>query len=524
MPTGRTRNRTRKTKKGGSYLVPIRVADRPRDDYDLHILIAHGSISPEFYYVVPPNVILLMPNACGLPLSSAKQATDYLFMTPADAKGAFERDFFETAGGSLAKLRSEFTVYLPGDIMPLHQFTFDPVLGKTPFLQGRRDKLNFGFVGLFQPGGLHSTPITKDAYPYTDAPNLYNVPFKEGIYLIGGKTYYRNPFRFAEILISNALAYYSKQTDPLYRSLYPKLAPALNAIVGTAKRVVGGTYEIQLLRGDTSQWLVATDPHKAATDLMELVLPVMPENQLAPKILETGRRAFFLHEIVKPAAQPQIYLLNSCRSLHEKGENGRNWFNAANSKPVKKESFNFTKPSMSLVRTISESGKKELNMGKINAFRSSKGLPPNTETVLKYDSFRTLLEETVAVYDAEADMAYGPLVEDIQSVLAHLRTYEPAVRVAESTAAEETLEMERKAAIAALEAERAAVAAAAVVTRKETIAAEIEKQKRILTKLRDDIQIFTRAKRNANVVAAKEARTKAQETKKALEVELASLM
>ena len=131
--------------KGGSYSIPLRPEDRPAADYDLNILTAHGEITPDYYYIVPDNTIIILPNACGLVLKVDESAADYLFMEPTEAKAAFERDFMTTTG----KRRAPFTAYFPGDIMPLHLFTFSPLLHIYP------GQFTMGFVGVFKPGALY---------------------------------------------------------------------------------------------------------------------------------------------------------------------------------------------------------------------------------------------------------------------------------------------------------------------------------------------------------------------------------
>jgi hypothetical protein len=496
---------TRRRHRGGSYTIPVRSADRPTD-YDLFLLTGHGEITPEFYYIVPDNVLLLLPNMCGVPLAASKTATSYLFSTPEQAIKDFEIDFFGAAAPAASgagarapsRLISPFTVYLPGDILPLHQFYFSPCLGWEKFVSGRSNRLDFGFVGLFRPGALHKHPLLPlfKSHPY---PNIYSLEFG-----IPTNIYQASSYKKA---IAKTIQYFivSKEYE------YSMLGQTAAVIVGSDVdyRTKRDFYE-SFRKGDPKYVEPYINVRSNAVKVINTLIPTIPENLLNESVLKEKKKIFFLNEIVKPSEKPSIYLINTCRSLFEDATSPS--FELASAYVP-----NMSKPSMKLVRTVSNVGKQEFNMKRLNEFRATKGLPVDIPQVIKYDALAAYLKSTIDAYNAEADTIYAPLFEAIQTVHSQLTSYMPTVRVKASETAEYRLEAAAAAASAAEEEETKARLRA-------ELPKELESVKRLIKSYQTDLMYLKKGKASAEEIELTTSQIRElQESKKSIMAQLETL-
>lgn len=498
--------RRRRRRHGGSYAIPVRPSDRPAD-YDLFLLTGHGEITPEFYYIVPDNVLLLLPNMCGVPLAASKTATSYLFSTPEQAIKDFEIDFFGAAvpasagAGSHAapsRLSSPFTVYVPGDILPLHQFYFSPCLGWEKFVNGRSNRLDFGFVGLFKPGALHKHPLLPlfKSHPY---PNIYSLEFGAPTNAYQASSYKKS--------IAKVIQYFIASKDYNYSRLGQEAAARVGSEVDY--RTKKDFYD-SFRKGDPKYVEPYINVRPNAVNVINMLIPNIPENVLHEFVLNDKKKIFFLNEIVKPSEKPAIYLINTCRSLLEE----------ATEPSFELESAyvpNMSKPSMKLVRTVSNVGKQEFNMKRLNEFRISKGLLVETPQVIKYDALAAYLKSSIDAYDAETDKMYAPLFEGLQTVYSQLTSYVPTVRIKASETAERHLEAAAAAASAAEDMEKKARLRA-------ELPKELESVKRLIKSYQTDLLYLKKGKASAEDIEWTMSQIRElQESKKSIIAQLEAL-
>ena len=493
---------TRRRHRGGSYTIPVRPSDRPAD-YDFFLLTGHGEITPEFYYIVPDNVLLLLPNMCGVPLAASKTATSYLFSSPAQAIKEFEYDFFETAAAGAgarapSRLVSPFTVYLPGDILPLHQFYFSPCLGWEKFVNGRSNQLDFGFVGLFRPGALHKHPLLPlfKSHPY---PNIYSLEFGAPTNVAQASSYKKS--------IAKAIQYFIVSKEYDYKILGQEAAVLVGSDIDY--RTKGDFYD-SFRKGDPKYVESYINVRSNAVKVINTLIPTIPENILYESVLKEKKKIFFLNEIVKPSEKPSIYLINTCRSLFEDAT--APVFELASAYVP-----NMSKPSMKLVRTVSNVGKQEFNMKRLNEFRISKGLSVETPQVMKYDALAAYLKSSMDAYDTEADTIYAPLFEGLQSVYSQLISYVPTVRVKASETAERRLEAAAAAASVAEEEEKKARLRA-------ELPKELESVKRLIKSYQTDLLYLKKGKASAETIEWTTSQIRElQESKKSIMTQLETL-
>ena len=376
-------------KKGGSYRTPI----RPIDNIHLRILNAHGSISPEYYYIVPDNVYLVLPNECGLSTSEAHVVTQPIFETPEEGMRTFRERFVQD--GARTAEGAPFTVYEPGDILPVHVFEFYPFLSPYAFLREAIHYAKFGYVGLFEPGSLQHLPFLHDPRvvaglgPKDNSYQLdwYNPP----PYAFG-----THPLSLQNYCI--AVMEYLKTKGSAYKKLLDRYSDVV-------------IYKLTRLE---------------CVRMLKTLLPVIPENSMAPTILTTGNYHYSLYDIVEHCvaqrtdANPMYILINACRSLQE-SVLGLN---------EELTVLTTSKPSLSLVRAISSSvhtddGTAAVNMKTINMLRRKKGLRSYDHSVIKYDQLRTVLGETRSLYTPETDTEYAGLMSKVDGLLGILHAYAP---------------------------------------------------------------------------------------------------
>ena len=372
----------------------------PIDEFHLRILNAHGTISPEYYYIVPDNVYLMMPNTCGVKTMTSDVVTQSIFEAPEDGVRTFRERFMgaKTAEGN------SFTVYEPGDIIPIHIFNFSPTLGTRAFLRNAVGTIEFGYVGTFRPGSLHSLPFLDDATPlYTRKDNFYGIVWQPG---------------------------FEKVTDEYFPKEKYIIQNYCLAIINYLK-TLGDAYNDILRPFNTVTRVGLT--RSACVDIMKLLLPVIPENSMAPKILASGEYRYSLHDIVEHFSyersddKPMIVLFNACRTLKEDGKMEWNG-----------NTVDTVKPSMALVRAMSASVRRNdsdatVNMKLVNTLRIKKGMPIYPYSVIKYDQLSAILHETYAAYNAETDAEFRLLIGKLAPLLEVLAAYRPPATAVEAT-------------------------------------------------------------------------------------------
>lgn len=402
---------TRK-RKGGSYRPPMDGLSK----FHLRICTAHGAITPEYFYVVPDNVFLLLPNSCGVSTSTNDVISDPLFLPGKEGYEYFMHRFFKEGGRTESGAR--FTVYVPGDILPVHVFHFLSLLSL-------KEKIRFGYTGIFVPGSLSRLPFLHHPVALPSS-NFY------------------------------ALRWVNPTTTESYHVVPHDhdIAQNFSMVLLKYLREKGHNYREYLKK--YAEFHQTTMSYSDCYRLLNEVIPIIPENLLAATIVQTGQHTYSLYDIVdhcvmskKKTDSPLIILMNACRTLQER------------------EVVDFetdetpSKPSMALIRTLSAAGHTDdkatsLNMKNIQAFRDTKGLPAIPFPVMKHDALFAFLSQTFTAYNPETDSAYKPLLDLIEPFMNMLGEYRPFGEKQRATAyMEENIDR-----IYARAAELAAIAAA----------------------------------------------------------------
>jgi hypothetical protein len=365
---------TRK-RKGGSYRAPMDGLSK----FHLRICTAHGAVTPEYFYVVPDNVFLLLPNSCGVKTTTDEVISDPIFLPGKEGYEYFMHRFFKEGGRTESGAR--FTVYVPGDILPVHVFYFLSLLSL-------KEKIRFGYTGIFLPGSLN-----------------------------------RLPFLHHPVALPRSNFYALRWVNPNASLPHDNdIAQNFSMVLLTYLREKGHSYREYLKK--YAEFHQTTMSYSDCYRLLNEVIPIIPENLLAPTILQTGQHAYSLYDIVdhckmsKKTDSPLIILMNACRTLQER------------------EVVDFetdetpSKPSMPLIRTLSAAGHTDdkatsLNMKNIQAFRDTKGLPAMPFSVMKHDALFAFLSQTFTAYNPETDSAYKPLLDLIEPFMIILGEYRP---------------------------------------------------------------------------------------------------
>jgi hypothetical protein len=448
----KTRKIKQSRKKGGSYRTPM----DPIENFNIRIMNAHGSISPEYYYIVPENVYLLLPNTCGVSASADDVAAQSLFQTPEEGIKTFLNRFVK--GGSKAA-GTPFTVYEPGDIIPMHVLSFDPRFAITQyFLRREVPNYNFGFVGIFRPGSLEKLPFLNDAL-VDEGPkiNLFQLIWKDFNSRKSENANYSTESWVIQRYCKTLLNYLKRMGD-IYTEY---LRPYEDIDVGTMTR-------------------------EQCDNIIRFLLPVIPESYMAYRILASKIYTYSMYDIITEVVSkrandhPLFVVMNTCRSLQERG----------------------SKPSMAIVRAISNashtnSDPAAVNMNTINNFRKAKGLSLHKHAVLKYDQLRTFLRETKESHNPLTDTEFNPVISRIESLLAVLSDYIPPAEDIVSA----TIYMNNNIARIHGEIEESLriVAAEAEGVKKDR---DLLLLKRRRDKLKDDIAVLKRGKGNATALKA----------------------
>lgn len=266
-------------------------------------------------------------------------------------------------------------------------------------------------------------------------------------------------------------------------------------------RSLGGAYP-DFLRA-LENYTVVNITREHCNAMFQQLLPLIPQNSMASRILATARYNYSMNDIITELVskraddKPLFVLFNTCRSLMEKELPKSEW----NDNNVIKRN----KPSMALVRAISTAGHTNsepvaVNMNTINNFRKMKGLSVQRHAYIKYDELRALLDETRGSYDASTDAEFAPLMAKIESLITILSAYSPSADAVGATKymnyqiAEARDESMRRSAAAAK------AAAAEEASKAEADAAAKERElillKRRREKIKDDISILKRGKMN----------------------------
>ena len=418
-----------------------------------------------------------MPNSCGVPTAAVDVAAQSLFQTPEEGVKTFIDRFVK--GGVKAATAAPFTVYEPGDILPMHVFSFDPRLAiKDLFLRKETNNYKFGYVGVFEPGALEKFPLVNDAIvDYEEAKNnLFRVVWID-----------------LKVRIDEGVYKYSPNHPAIIQIYCIKLLKYL--------RSLGGAYP-DFLRA-LENYTVVNITREHCNAMFQQLLPLIPQNSMASRILATARYNYSMNDIITELVskraddKPLFVLFNTCRSLMEKDATKSAW----NENNVIKRN----KPSMALVRAISAAGHTNsepvaVNMNTINNFRKMKGLSVQRHAYIKHDELRALLGETRGSYDASTDAEFAPLMAKIESLITILSAYSPSADVVGATkymnyqiaeARDESMRRSAAAAKAAATDEAASAEAAAAAKERELVLL-----KRRREKIKDDISILKRGKMN----------------------------
>ena len=488
------RSMVRQTKKikrkGGSYRTPM----NPIDKFNLRIVTAHGTLSPEYYYIVPANVYLMLPNMCGVGTSTEHVVSQPLFQTPEEGIRTFLNRFIK--GGTKTDSGAPFTVYEPGDIIPIHVVTFNPTLSTNKYFltDERYPNYAFGYVGTFQPGALEKVPFLDYAVVSRGHPinNHFMLSWRDLKYSYAQEKYLPGD-KWVVQRYCMALINYLNGLGGIYTEF---LEPYAGYKMDT------------MTRADCDM-------------IMRRLLPVIPENSMAAQIIRTNTYNYSMYDIISDLISkrtddaPLYVLFNVCRTLQEDSVPETNW----NANMTKK-----TKPSMELIRAISNSGHTNsspaaVNMNTINTFRKAKGLSVHKHSVIKHDQLLALLRETKESYSASTDADFEPILAKIDPLVAMLSTYAPhrEDRVGATIFMDNNIERINKEIEESIRATEEAEGAAAAASASEAAAASTAQRehellvlKRRRNKLKENIAFLKSGKKNATEKKAELASVLAQ--------------
>lgn len=448
-----------KTIKGGSYTVPIR--DLP-DHYSIRFINAHGEISPEIFYIVPDKTYLIMPNVCGVPTHISQTFTDPLYIPYDEALKSFRNKFVE-----LTKLGdTSYTVFLPGDIIPMQTFQFDPSLPYS------KEEALFGFVGVFAPSVFSNNLFIQNMIKFkmVGADNVFSIPWKNiNILLFEILEYIR---LYLNTLDKDRKGRPNSEIFRIYKTILDKISGVKTTIKQSLEEdtrltfTYGIIFENAYTRSLSQR--INYDKIKginliASLQAIRYLLPLIPENminelisEIVVKDTEYKLKKISINQIVEKTRDPSVdnfFIINSCRSLRESTEPPQFNFTAdekigtvttaaaaasasaststASGAPNNKyKKIDFGKYSAKLISKLNSLTLQNntnplatINMKKINELLMKKGFKKNIQTVVNYSELYKLFKDVMSI--DEPGEEFLPMIESIKQVLFELEEYAP---------------------------------------------------------------------------------------------------
>lgn len=502
-----TKNKTQKNYHGGAYKAPLRPADFILDDkHSIQYICAHGEISPEIFYVVPKGVYVLLPNVCGVATSVTHTISDPIYQNKDDADSIFRKKFIT---GELSDKGAQFTVFTPGDIMPMQTFIFSPFVGRI-----KKNKTMFGFVGVFEPSILNDNPLytsIKTLRIYDNIFQLNDAQLRKLLWDV--MNYLKNGFG-------------TKPTGPIYGLYRECLRRLINTSVKTEDllkydvRIIISHPEISVLPEFYRQKLIIYNdvldkiPINLVIYCLNILIHTIPENNLAnlisKKYLESVKSnskqpLFSIKTLVDNAKIEEgntYFVVNACRSLMER--KGGIGFNLEHNEEIPGSAAatmtamatavysrpNSSKYSAEIISKIDAFALNAdgdpttaLNMNNINAVRKANGLDTIRKDVFHYSELREIFRETVTRSLADPG-PYSVLIERLKEVVGKLENYRPIEEVRATSRIKEEVAIASDAAAAA----SLANTATATTERRAELDREIETVKRQIAKLKLNVK------------------------------------
>jgi hypothetical protein len=463
------RKNTRSTRKGGAYSIPIRDI---KEHYAIRLVNAHGEISPEIFYVVPDKSYLIMPNICGVPTGIFQTFTDPAYLPIDKAFESFRQKF-----GVIGEV--PYTIFTPGDIIPMQTFLFDPTLPTS------EKDIKVGFVGVFGPSVFFNNPFIQDArkFQYLGADNVFSIPLKNvNMFMFELLEYIR--------LHLNTLDKDSKgkPLSPIYR-IYKTILDSLAGVKISVRQsleedtrmtfsqgpVSYGTgldeYILSMSRGRFSKEKIEKIKYNKSLEAIRYLLPLIPENMIGSTVgqmlLENINKKLTrisINQIIEKTRDPSVdtyFVINACRSLRESKDVPEFDFMAdsvevvaaaaaaaATDKNDKYKTINTSKYSATLISKMNSLVKEReenplgiINMKRINELRVKKGLKKYIQTILNYSELYKLFREMINIEDPGAE--FVPMIESIKDVFTELESYAPKETVKATTNIRSEVNLER---------------------------------------------------------------------------------
>jgi gas vesicle protein len=538
-------HKSHRATQGGAYIGVMRPEDtKPLNDLAIQYICSHGEISPEIFYVIPPNVYILMPNVCGVSTSVTQTIADPIYQTKEEADRIFVQKFItgEMSGGT------RFTVFCPGDIIPMQTFIFSPLVGSRG-----ASSINLGFVGVFDGGALVRNPLFSLIKDKRVSDNFFSLNTNESL-------------KFMFELLNNYREYFRRLKESgvkpsgnlwgLYRAVTAKL---YGASITTDDLL---TFNSQILYSNPNISRLPEYYRKTAgiykdkigkigqnniNYVLSYLLPLIPENQLAEYLSEKYLENIKIENTIIPNVslktvvkltksefKTTIFVVNACRSLLERSlesfesDGATNGVAAASAAAIpgsaaacgRYNAPNVGKPSSELIMTIDELNRNvdgdrrtAFNMKNINEIRQAVGLEQILQDVLTYRDLHRILSETIEAVAASATPAlssYSVLIDRIRIIQDKLGKYKPIEEIRATRFIKGNVSAATAEAVAALEE----ASVKEKETRRTELDREIESGKRLIQKLKLDVK-YNKSREVKSRLATTQERLK--ELKKKLE-------
>jgi hypothetical protein len=501
---------TRQSQRGSAYKGILR-PDDTISDYSIRYINAHGEISPEIFYVVPNNVFILLPNVCGVPTSVTHTVSAPIYINKDEARDIFRKKFIT---GELSTIGTQFTVFVPGDIIFMQTFIFSPIVGR------REPKfIKFGFVGVFDESALLVNPLYNEI-------KMSRLPEYDNIFylnLSAAQKFLFSVLNFFRIHFINDFKgkkpsgslwkLYRYITGILYKDKEHVSLPTISTenLLKYNSRIVFSNPEISTLTNYYKEksrelpTLINAIPMNDIRTTISYLLPLIPENLIAPlladKYLENidtkgaKMQNISLKTVIdktRDIEKPTYFVINSCRSLIERRiESFNNETPALINEKSRYEIINMAKPSSRLVSKIDELALNKgddfrtgLNIKNINEIRKSAGLREIRQDVFHYSELLAILRETIGTDRLITNNSYSILKERLREAIVELELYKPI----EETRATMQIKGEASAAAESVAAIEAAEIAAGVKSKRRELEKNIETTRKTIAKLKLNVK------------------------------------
>ncbi|NBR61249.1 MAG: hypothetical protein EBT86_06305 [Actinobacteria bacterium] len=516
----RTR-KTRKSNRGGAYVGVLRPEHtKPLDDLTIKYICSHGEISPEIFYVVPQNVYILMPNVCGVATSVTQTIADPIYQTKEESDRIFRQKFItgEMSGGT------QFTVFCPGDIIPMQTFIFSPLVGRGKEVP---DSIYLGFVGIFDSGALINNPLYRTIKDKRVFDNIFSLNIRESRQLVFDllntfREHFRQLKEKGEKPSGNLWGLYRAVTSELYRT-----SVTTDDLLRFNSKILFSNPEISRLPEYYRKTATIYDNRikemgsQAINYLLAYLLPLIFENQIAEylseKYLENIKSKNSripnislktVVDLTKSSSKTSIFVVNACRSLLERSfesfeseseATGATGAAAAAAALRQYDMPNTGKYSSELISKIDELNRNiggdpltAFNMNNINEIRRTVGLRNIKQDVFTYDELLRILTETIGNIDVKTNNSsvaialapYTTLVDRLRIALDKLEKYAPI----EEIRATRAVRAEASAAAASAAAAEMSEYKMNVTTRRTELEKEIESLRKLVVKLKLNVK------------------------------------